>query len=185
MSKKPNYPFVAKSTAHLEAGQFWAVLLHQPGYFEAPDYFGCARILQLRPSSAAHAKRWFISGLMSWLDTSPPTAQSIAGCDTIIQQYDSHVRDIEGEILGFRALELEHLQPLLWLNASDGDGHNPSGRPSVMRGYERLREASVEEHRALKKADRVWAMSQHSSFGNKDIFERLLREHQARAKLTE
>ncbi len=176
------YPFVPKSTAHLKVGQFWAVKLHLPGYFEAPNYYGCARVLQLYPSSAANAKRWFISGLMAWLDTSPPTAESIAGCNTIVQQYNSHIRDIEGEILGFRSAESDGLEPLLWLNASDSDGANPSGRPSVMRGWQRLHEASLEEHQTLRKAGHVWTMSQHGSSGHENIFLKLLEEHQARAK---
>ncbi len=175
MRKKPSYPFVAKSTVHLEVGQFWAVRLHQP----APNYYGCARVLQLYPSSAAPAKRWFISGLMAWLDTSPPTAESIAACNMIIEQYNSHIRDIEGEILGFRAPD--GLEPLLWLNALGSDGANPSGRPSLMRGWQKLREASAEEHQALKKAGRVWAMGQHSSLGHQAIFLELLRQHQLKA----
>jgi hypothetical protein len=175
VGKKPGFPFVAKSTAHLEPGQFWAVALPQLGYF------GCARVLQLLPSNAPNAKRWFLSGLMAWADTSPPTPDSIAGCSTLVQQYDSHVRDIAGPILGHRALALDGLEPWLWLNARDGDGRNPHGRPSVLRGYDQLREASAAEHRALRDAGRIWALGTPILPENADLLRQWLHEQRVRA----
>ncbi len=173
MSKKIPYPFIAKSTAYLEAGQFWAIALHEPGYY------GCGRVLQTYPSTASNAKRWFIAGLMAWVDTKPPTTESIANCE-IIQQMDSHCKEIDSPIVGCRSLELDNLEPLLWLNASGSDGSNPHGRPSLMRGVDKLGEATVAEHKELVRLGRTWALGNLNV--NHPLLERLIMQHQTRVR---
>lgn len=146
MPKKLTYPFTAKSTAYLRAGQFWAVELGRFGY---AGWYGCGRVLELDGD-----KRNFLAGLMNYCDTKPPTSESIAG-HLLIKQTISHIRSIDGEILGYRSLEEDGLEPLIWLGQSSGNHYNPNHRPDLMRGLVVLREATVAEHKALLEKDLV------------------------------
>ena len=59
-------------------------------------------------------RRHFVAGLVDWLGTEPPTAESIAG-RAVLPQAKAHIDAIAktgGAVLGMRALELDHLEPI-------------------------------------------------------------------------
>src|SRR5688500_10547897 len=101
MARRPDYPFVPRSTAYLEPGHFWSIPLAGGG-------FACGRVLQLRSEGGKRDRRTFLAGLMDWSDADPPTAEALAG-GGVIEQGSVHVRTIgenAGEVLGFRDLAL-------------------------------------------------------------------------------
>jgi hypothetical protein len=146
MSKKITYPFKAKSTAYLLPGQFWAIDLTD---FDYAGWYGCGRVLELDGN-----RRSFLAGLMDWVDTQPPSAESIAG-HQVIDQAISHVNMIDGDILGHRNLEEDNLEPFLWLGEAVANHYNPNKRPDLMRGLVVLREATKAEYETLSKKDLV------------------------------
>ena len=170
--KPIQYPFKAKSTAYLLPGQFWAIKLNDPGYFDHPGWYGCGRVLQAVKGS----RRYLLAGLMGWVDTRPPTSESIAG-HKLIDQVICHVEGIELNILGHRSLQEDGLEPLLWLDARDGNYHNPNKRPSLMKGLDMLREATAREYHQLREQDLVqcWG-SIGVGYRSKDTLERLIAE---------
>src|SRR3954467_14200909 len=112
MTKRPHYPFVPKSTTHLKAGHFWSIPLQNRG-------FACGRVIQLRIQNDKRDSRVFLGGLMDWFGESPPTAEAIAGCG-VIAQGSLHVKAIRenaGQVLGFRDLSLEDIEPGLFRDA--------------------------------------------------------------------
>jgi hypothetical protein len=155
MPKKITYPFKAKSTAYLLPGQFWALDLT---YYDYAGWYGCGRVLELNGN-----RRSFLAGLMDWVDTQLPTAESIAG-HQVIDQAVSRVNWISGDILGHRNLEEDNLEPLLWLGESVANHHNPNKRPNLMRGLVVLRETTKAEFETLSKKDLV------RSFGNVNAY---------------
>jgi hypothetical protein len=100
--KPPTYPFRPQSTAYLEAGQFWSVVL--------PDgQFACGRVLG--PAGGTHkgSTRLFRAGLLDWLGDGPPSSEAIAGRGVLAEGL-LHVKSIEecgGEILGWRSLQAD------------------------------------------------------------------------------
>src|SRR5262249_32527133 len=76
VAKPMNYPFVPKSTATLEPGQFWSIPLDN-------GRFACGRVIQLRIENGMRDSRLFLAGLMDWWGRKPPTAERIAGCGVI------------------------------------------------------------------------------------------------------
>lgn len=152
--KKITYPFQPKSIAYLRQGQFWGFELVEPGFINRPGWYGCGRVLQL----VERSRKSFLAGMMDWVGHHPPTAEDLAGC-AIVSQIITDIGSIEGFILGFRSLEQDQLEPLIWLGQVGGNGFNPNGRPDLMRGLEVLGEATEEEHQALLADDhrvRAW-----------------------------
>lgn len=112
VSKPVEYPFVPKSTAKLEPGQFWSIPLEN-------GRFACGRVIQLRIENGKRDSRSFLAGLMDWWGRKPPTADRIAGCGVIVQG-GTDIKTIQatgGQVLGFRDLSLDAIQPSLFLNA--------------------------------------------------------------------
>ena len=109
------YPFIPKSTKAMSAGQFWAVPL-------SDGRFACGRVITLAQGGGKPDLRCFLAGLLDWVGSSPPTADSIAGRRTI-KQGGAHIKAIVhtgGAILGSRPLELDGIQPDLFLSQSPG-----------------------------------------------------------------
>lgn len=139
------YPFIPKSTAYLKPGQFWSIPLDN-------GRFACGRVIELPPRSEPRDRTSFLAGLLDWAGNEPPTYESIAGCKTI-KQGNVHIKTIrenDGEILGFRPLEEDNLEPQLFLSQSGSGGHC-----FLQRGYKILRRATAEE-RKLYPALSTW-----------------------------
>jgi hypothetical protein len=132
------YPFIPKSTAYLKPGHFWSIPLDNGG-------FACGRVVELAfDENGKQNSRIFLAGLMNWTDDKPPTSESIANC-RFIEQGEVHIKTIRennGEIIGFRSLEEDNLEPLLFLSESGG-GPNCY----LQKGLEFLRPATKEERK--------------------------------------
>lgn len=130
-SQEPRYPFVPKSNAYLVPGQFWAIPL-------VTGRYGCGRVLDLDREQAVGARTSFWAGLMDWCGDRPPDEADLEGIADIVHHGEAHILTITrsgGEILGHRALELDHVEP----RHADG-GH-------LYCGYRRLRPATDVERK--------------------------------------
>jgi hypothetical protein len=110
--KKPQYPFVPKSTSSLAPGQFWALPL-------SDGSFGCARVVQLKPREMTGARVAFLAAVLDWHSLEPPTTDAIALAPCLTQG-DVHLKAITesgGSILGYRALEEDGIEPWLFRGA--------------------------------------------------------------------
>jgi hypothetical protein len=97
------FPFVPKSSTVLHAGHFWGIALSE-------GRFACGRVIE---SPAPASRTLLLAGLLDWVGTSAPTAESIAGAKCIAQG-QMHYRSIVvtgGAIQGFRPLELDGIEP--------------------------------------------------------------------------
>src|SRR5712692_9693696 len=100
----PRYPFVPKTNANLEPGQFWAVPLPN-------GRFACGRVLRVDRDREYGARTMFVAGLLNWMGDEPPTAEAIAGA-RLLEVGHAHVRLIQqdgGAILGHRPLYADEL----------------------------------------------------------------------------
>jgi hypothetical protein len=112
MSKAPAYPFVPKSTAYLQPGQFWSIPL-------LDGRFACGRVIQLRIKNGKRHSRKFLAGLMDWVGDEMPTAADLIGRGSV-DQGQVHVKTIgenKGQVVGFRDLSLDRLEPYLFRDA--------------------------------------------------------------------
>ena len=102
----PAYPFVPKSTAQLEPGQYWSIPL-------SDGRFGCGRVLRIDRDRAYGARILFVGGLLDWVGDAPPTAEAIAG-QPLLGTGVMHVRAIAhggGQVLGHRPLDADGIEP--------------------------------------------------------------------------
>lgn len=107
------YPFTPKSSTKLSPGDFWSIPLQDGS-------FACGRVIALPPKGRPGAKVSFLGGLLDWHAPVPPTADSIARCQTI-KQGVMHVLAITstgGQVLGHRALELDGIEPFEMINGN-------------------------------------------------------------------
>lgn len=107
-----NYPFVPKSANLLIAGQFWALPL-------SDGTFGCARVIEVSSEENRGSRVEFLGGVLDWHSNLLPTADSIAGAPCLKQGH-AHIRAITrtgGEILGFRDLAADRIEPWLFRGA--------------------------------------------------------------------
>jgi hypothetical protein len=128
------FPFVPKSTAHLEPGQFWSIPLGK-------DRFACGRVLQLKMTREKRDPRLFLAGLMDWVSTMPPTGDLLSG-HRLLKQGEVHVKTIAengGQILGFRTLLEDGIEPGYFLDQSPGTGCK------LLHGYETIGSATREQ----------------------------------------
>lgn len=144
------YPFVPKSTTYMRPGQFWSIPLESGRY-------ACGRVIQI--CSRQDGKAWnvgdpkelrdlrcFLGGVLDWSGDEPPTSDAIAGIK-VIKEGDAHILTISanrGQILGYRPLELDGIEPAIKLNQSPGRDCR------LMRGYDLLGLASEEQQASLK-----------------------------------
>jgi hypothetical protein len=122
---KPDYPFVPKSNKHLSPGDFWAIPLKD-------GTFGAGIVLELYPKGRPGAKVAFLAGLLDWHGTSMPTCESIAGSCTL-KQGVAHILAVTqtgGVIIGNRALQLDGIEPWVFINGN-----------LIQRGFTELRES--------------------------------------------
>ncbi|HEX5015049.1 MAG TPA: Imm26 family immunity protein [Candidatus Limnocylindrales bacterium] len=137
MARRPDYPFVPKSTAYLEPGQFWAIPL-------TDGRFACGRVLAVPREPDPYilvSNRAFLAGLTDWVGESPPDAEAIAGARLIAQGF-AHIKAITttgGEVLGIRPLELDGIVPARWKS------HEGGGLVWVYEGATRLHPITPEE----------------------------------------
>jgi hypothetical protein len=126
VAKAAEYPFVPKSTAGLEPGQFWSIPLDN-------GRIACGRVIQLRMEDGKRDSRAFLAGLMDWWGLKPPTSERIAGRG-VVTQGGADIKTIVatgGQVLGFRDLSLDHIEPTLFRDAWNAT--------CVQRGYDYMR----------------------------------------------
>jgi hypothetical protein len=106
------YPFIPKSANWLLPGQFWALPL-------SDGTFGCARVIEVPSVEARRSRMEFLAGVLDWHSTERPTADAIVGASCLAQGH-VHLRAIiktGGEILGFRDLSVDRIEPWLFRGA--------------------------------------------------------------------
>jgi hypothetical protein len=137
MGRHPAYPFVPRSSAYLEAGQFWSIPL-------SDGRFACGRVLAVprEPDPLIMVgRRAFLAGLIGWAGAAPPDGEAIAGAGLVDQGF-AHIKSITttgGEILGIRPLELDGIVPRRWKS------HEGGGTVWVYEGATRLHPISPAE----------------------------------------
>ena len=133
------FPHVPKSSKTLEVGDFWAIPLES-------GRFACGRVMGRWPAAYKGAKKGFLAALLDWTGSEHPTFESIAGAKVLIEG-GSHIKAIlefGGQILGNRPLELDGLEPALYIEYPDNK------IAQLWRGMEVLRPATNKETRRLK-----------------------------------
>src|SRR5687768_1510656 len=133
---KNEFSFVPKSTAYLQPGQFWQIPLDN-------GKFACGRVVQFDYRNGKKDSRCFLAGLMNWIGDEPPSADSIAGY-CVIKQGSVHIKtivEIGGAILGYRSLEVDRIEPQMFLSQSPGKGCR------LMQGCNVLRPATAREQK--------------------------------------
>jgi hypothetical protein len=138
VKRKEMYPFIPKSTAYMKEGQFWDIPLSNGQY-------ACGRVLQFDYSTGKRNSKSFLAGLLDWMGETPPSSNAIYGAK-LLEQGRAHIKTIEfnkGLIRGFRPLELDNITPLLELS------HMPVNDCRLMKGFESLRLATIEEQKTL------------------------------------
>jgi hypothetical protein len=131
---RPSYPFVPKSTAYLEAGQFWAIPL-------SDGRFACGRVLAVPREPDPHilvGNRAFLAGLHDWVSDRVPDAEAIAGVGYVAQGF-CHIKAITttgGEVLGLRDPAADPLELRTWRS------HISGGTVWIYQGATRLRPAT-------------------------------------------
>jgi hypothetical protein len=131
--KERTFHHIPKSSKSLELGDFWSIPLNDAR-------FACGRVIGECPPGWRGGQRIFFAGLLDWVSNVPPTSDTIAGARTLIQGV-AHIKTIlatGGAILGNRLLELDRIEPGLFVEYADGLTY-------VFRGMEQLRVASPEE----------------------------------------
>lgn len=130
-TEKISYPLSIKSTAYLQPGQFWAILLKS-------GMFACGRVIQRWSLS----RRYFLFGLMDWVGTSLPDSEALAGHSTVEQGCTRiEAIHITGRvILGHRPLELDGIVPQMFCSQS-------SFAPTCLlkQGFDDMRPATRQE----------------------------------------
>lgn len=144
-----SYPFRPGSTRLLLPGQFWGVPI-------SDGRFACGRVLQVGGSEIPTPTRVFFGGLLHWLDSKPPSVESIAGAKLLSFEARQHngtttnelavgmmhikaIAELGGQILGHRALEDDGIELPTLLSAHGGEG------TEILFGANTLRTAKQEE----------------------------------------
>ena len=137
MARPPVYPFIPKSSAYLEPGQFWAIPL-------SDGRFGCGRILAVPREPDPNlmvGTRAFLAGLLDWVAERPPDGDAIAGTRLVAQGF-AHIKAITttgGSVLGLRPLQLDGIVPARWKS------HQAGGTVWVYEGATRLHPITPDE----------------------------------------
>jgi hypothetical protein len=100
-------------------------------------------VIQLPAGGGTGSRSLFLAAVLTWSGEKPPTTDAIAGVPTL-EQGKAHIVTIVrsgGKVLGNRPLELDGIQPELFLDAAGG--------PSVMlqRGLEVIGRASNQQRK--------------------------------------
>lgn len=110
--KKPQYPFVPKSAAHLEVGHFWPIQLSKGG-------FRCGCVLGFLEREGKRRRSGFLAGLLDWRGDSYPTAKAIRSA-AVVRQGFAHIRIIAESPSGILGRQ-ESLVPYLWTEHYRGE----------------------------------------------------------------
>ena len=84
--------------------------------------FRLRRVLQFREVDRKRDSRIFLAGLFDWLGDNPPTSQTICGAP-LRAHGAAHIKTISannGQILGYRDLDLDHIEIPLTLSERNG-----------------------------------------------------------------
>jgi hypothetical protein len=103
--------------------------------------------MQLDYSAGKQDSRVFLAGLMDWSGADLPDAEAIENCG-IVEQGCVHIKTItanRGQILGFRPLDADGLEPWLFLSQA-----SPGPNCYLQRGCEQLRLATSDEQHQYK-----------------------------------
>lgn len=95
-----NYPFIPKSTAHLESGHFWPIPLSNGKY-------GCGVVLAKLQANGKTERKVFYAALLNWCGEEKPSAELIEGC-TFLKKGALHVKAIScsgSKIIGKASLK--------------------------------------------------------------------------------
>jgi hypothetical protein len=104
--RPPIYPFIPRSTAALQPGQFWAIPL-------SDGSFGCGRVIELKTPGTVRARTIFLAAVLDWHSNQPPSFDAIARAKCL-DQGEAHLKVVTksgGCILGHRPLELDDIEP--------------------------------------------------------------------------
>ena len=96
MPRRPDYPFEPKSTAHVQAGDFWGIPLRRGGWY------ACGRVLRVWDSRVN-----LTVGLLDWCEPVLPSADNIEGAQVLAYSM-VHIKSIRltgGVLLGHRPLQ--------------------------------------------------------------------------------
>ena len=102
----PAYPFVPRTNAQLEPGQFWSIPL-------SDGRFACGRVLEVGGHSQRRSRTLFVAALLDWVGDAPPTADTLAGAQpfaTGIARIET-IAEAGGAILGTRPLSADGIEP--------------------------------------------------------------------------
>ena len=128
-----SYPYVPRSNARLQPGEFWAIPLRTGG-FAAGVVLGVAR--EPNPDFVVNT-RAFLGGLLEWEGAEPPSPSSVARSRLAAQGF-VHIKTITatgGAILG-RLAASDAVRPWTWQSPPG------TGRGAVYQGIEWLRQAT-------------------------------------------
>ena len=132
------YPFTPKSNAHIRPGHFWPIRLSN-------GKFACGIVLDLPRERGTHGTRNFYAGLLDWVGDSKPTVESLeASALKVLKQGSVHIKTIleyDEAIEGQIDLGKNNLAPALVV-----DQINYSLHSKILRGYEVVRKATIEDH---------------------------------------
>lgn len=98
------FPVTPKSTAYIEAGDFWQIPLRRGGWH------ACGRVLRVWDSRVL-----LTIGLLDWCEPVPPTEDNIAGARGL-DYGTAHVKTVGltgGALLGHRPLDLDGGWPVV------------------------------------------------------------------------
>ena len=102
------FPFIPKSAAKLEPGDFWCIPL-------SDALNACGIVLQRMPGGMPGAHTAFLAGLLDWCGSGPPSVSEISTA-RIVEQGVVHVLAVQstgGAILGHVDLATTEIEPLI------------------------------------------------------------------------
>ncbi len=105
-AKFPSYPFLPKTNAFLQEGQFFSFRL-------ADERYACVRVLATQWKYKPGSRTLFLAGLQDWSGDHPATSADIEGC-RIIDYAWAHVivlQDYGSQIDGMRPLQEDEIIP--------------------------------------------------------------------------
>jgi hypothetical protein len=128
------FPFVPKSTRQLRPGDFWALPLWDGS-------FGCGRVIELPEPGGPGGRTMFLGGPIDWHGSLAPTADEIAGADTLDQgvMHLKAIWETGKAILGNRSLSSDRIEPWTFMDAT-----HPT-TAFILRGLKRLRPARPDD----------------------------------------
>ncbi len=133
------YPFIPKSNAKLEVGEFWAIKLSNGKY-------ACGIVLDLPNKN--ESKKEFFAGLLDWKGDNKPNSIVLEHSSLkILRQGEAHIKtflDKEEAILGKIDIDKANLILPFELNCGSYSIHS-----RVLQGYSIIRKATNKDYEIL------------------------------------